>query len=232
MRLIDLFEEMDKKHTKLKELIENEYFRIKEQLNRVPTRMDLFSYMDDSIYQQAIKNSKENPFKRYLEYRKDLNELSLEEEQLYQGIGKDFIIELENTRMTKVYKMPVLMAFYNHGHIRMELTEDELLKSWKEFFSTGSNWKDFFSSDSSDITYKRYQVISDKEHINKIKDMPVKFLLKSSKSFFIKKDGSVIALKDDLKDVINNPVFIKEISDVIEYRVMDYYQRRYREKEI
>ena len=32
-----------------------------------------------------------------------------------QGIGKDFINLLENTNMSKVYKMPVLMAFYNHG---------------------------------------------------------------------------------------------------------------------
>ena len=41
--------------------------------------------------------------------------------------------------MSKVYKMPVLMAFYNHGNVRMEVTETELLESWKEFFSIGTN---------------------------------------------------------------------------------------------
>ena len=58
-------------------------------------------------------------------------------------MGKDFINLLENTNMSKVYKMPVLMAFYNHGNVRMEVSEVELLASWKKFFSTGTNWKDF-----------------------------------------------------------------------------------------
>jgi len=51
-----------------------------------------------------------------------------------QGIGKDFINLLENTNMSKVYKMPVLMAFYNHGNVRMKVSEAELLESWKEIF--------------------------------------------------------------------------------------------------
>ena len=40
--------------------------------------------------------------------------------------------------MSKVYKMPVLMAFYNHGDVQMQVTEEKLLKSWKEFFDTGT----------------------------------------------------------------------------------------------
>ena len=47
----------------------------------------------------------------------------------------------EKISMSKVYKMPVLMAFYNHGNILMEVSEEQLLSSWKEFFSTGTNWK-------------------------------------------------------------------------------------------
>ena len=74
-------------------------------------------------------------------------------------IGKEFVKLLENTNMTKVYKMPVLMAFYNHGNVRMKVTETELLVSWKEFFSTGTNWKDL----EKEITYEEYRKISDKE---------------------------------------------------------------------
>ena len=66
--------------------------------------------------------------------------------------------------MTKVYKMPVLMAFYNHGDVRMEVTETELLASWKEFFSTGTNWKDL----DTGITYEQYCKISDKDHISEL----------------------------------------------------------------
>ncbi len=51
-----------------------------------------------------------------------MDELTDEQKRLsVQGIGKEFIKLLENTNMTKVYKMPVLMAFYNHGDVRMEV---------------------------------------------------------------------------------------------------------------
>ena len=225
-KLIDLFSEMDKKHLKIKDQIRNEYYRVKEFLGRIPSRMDLFTYMDDDIYRVAITHSKDNPFKRYLDFRKELGELSEGENILYRGIGREFINLIENTNMSKVYKMPVLMAFYNHGNIRSQVSEEDLLDSWKEFFSTGTNWKDL----DMGITYEKYCSISDKEHIKKILQMPVHFLQESGKGFFVKKEGTALALKEDLTDVILQPAFGEQMKDVIEYRAMDYYRRRYEEK--
>ena len=226
MKLIDLFSEMDKKHLKVRDQIRNEYYRVKEFLGRIPSRMDLFTYMDDDIYRVAITHSKDNPFKRYLDFRKELGELSEGENILYSGIGREFINLIENTNMSKVYKMPVLMAFYNHGNVRSQVSEEELLDSWKEFFSTGTNWKDL----DTGITYEKYCSISDKEHIKKILQMPVHFLQESGKGFFVKKEGTALALKEDLTDVILQPAFGEQMKDVIEYRAMDYYRRRYEEK--
>lgn len=226
MKLIDLFSEMDKKHLKVRDQIRNEYYRVKEFLGRIPSRMDLFTYMDDDIYRVAITHSKDNPFKRYLDFRKELGELTEEENLLYSGIGREFINLIENTNMSKVYKMPVLMAFYNHGNVRSQVSEEELLDSWKEFFSTGTNWKDL----DTGITYEKYCNISDKEHIKKILQMPVHFLQESGKGFFVKKEGTALALKEDLTDVILQPAFGEQMKDVIEYRAMDYYRRRYEEK--
>ena len=226
MKLIDLFSEMDKKHLKVRDQIRNEYYRVKEFLGRIPSRMDLFTYMDDDIYRVAITHSKDNPFKRYLDFRKELGELSEGENILYSGIGREFINLIENTNMSKVYKMPVLMAFYNHGNVRSQVSEEELLDSWKEFFSTGTNWKDL----DRGITYEKYCSISDKEHIKKILQMPVHFLQESGKGFFVKKEGTALALKEDLTDVILQPAFGEQMKDVIEYRAMDYYRRRYEEK--
>ena len=226
MKLIDLFSEMDKKHLKVRDQIRNEYYRVKEFLGRIPSRMDLFTYMDDDIYRVAITHSKDNPFKRYLDFRKELGELSEGENILYSGIGREFINLIENTNMSKVYKMPVLMAFYNHGNIRSQVSEEDLLDSWKEFFSTGTNWKDL----DRGITYEKYCSIPDKEHIKKILQMPVHFLQESGKGFFVKKEGTALALKEDLTDVILQPAFGEQMKDVIEYRAMDYYRRRYEEK--
>lgn len=226
MKLIDLFSEMDKKHLKVRDQIRNEYYRVKEFLGRIPSRMDLFTYMDDDIYRAAITHSKDNPFKRYLDFRKELGELTEEENLLYSGIGREFINLIENTNMSKVYKMPVLMAFYNHGNVRSQVSEEELLDSWKEFFSTGTNWKDL----DTGITYEKYCSISDKEHIKKMLQMPVHFLQESGKGFFVKKEGTALALKEELTDVILQPAFGEQMKDVIEYRAMDYYRRRYEEK--
>lgn len=226
MKLIDLFVEMDKKHLKVKDRIRNEFFRIKDLLGRRPSRIELFTYMDDDIYQMAMSHSKDNPFKRYFEYLKEMEMLNVEETRLYQGIGREFINLIETTNMSKVYKMPVLMAFYNHGDIRMAVSEEELLESWKEFFGTGTNWKDL----EAGITYEKYCAISDKDHVKKILQMPVHFLQESGKGFFVKVDGLALALRNELRDVICQPGFAEQMKDVIEYRVMDYYQRRYREK--
>ena len=84
------------------------------------------------------------------------------------------------------------------------------------------------------ITYEKYRCISDKEHLKKIIQMPVKFLLKSGVGFFVQKEYSVLSLSDDLcaaidKISMNSDVFKCHMKDAIEYRIMDYYQRRYRD---
>ena len=58
--------------------------------------------------------------------------------------------------------------------------------------------------------------------------MPVHFLLESGKGFFIQNEKSILSLKEELKDIIDDEFFIEQMKDVIEYRTMDYYQRRYR----
>ncbi len=223
MRLIDLFEEMDKKKVKLRDRIKKEYYRVKELLDKRPTRMDLFTYMDDDIYRLAIEHSGENPFKRYMNFLRELGELTDEEENLYGTIGREFISLIENTNMSKVYKMPVLMAFYNFGNVLMGVNEEELLYAWKAFFNTGTNWRDF----DKNMSYDRYMQMTDREHIKKIIQMPVHFLLESGKGFFVKKDGYVLALRDEIREVVKDKSFGMHFKDVIEYRSMDYYRRRY-----
>lgn len=199
MRLIDLFKEMDKKSLSVKERINKEFYRVKELLEgKVPTRMEFFTYMEAEIYDYCMKHSKDNPFRKYLEFLNDLNELSECEKQLYNSIGREFISIIETTDMQKVYKTPILYSFYNNGNIRLTVTEEEVLESWKKFFNKDRKWKDF----SSDINYEEYKNMTDKQHINKAKTMPIKFLKASGKGFFVDKEGYAISLRDKLKDII------------------------------
>ena len=227
MCLIDLFQELEKKQLSARERIITEYYHVKERLDeKVPTRMEFFSYMDDGIYQYCIKHAKENPFRRYLDFLHGLGELSEEEEVLYGGIGREFLSLIETTDMQKVYKMPVLYSFYNHGKLRLEVTDGEVLESWKEFFDTGNNWKDF----SDGISLEEYRQMTDKQHLNKAKTMPIKFLKASGKDFFVGKEGYAIAIREDLREWVGNEALKSHMKDILEYRTMEYYRRRYAER--
>lgn len=81
------------------------------------------------------------------------------------------------------------------------------------------------------LTYQDFLAISDKEHVKKIMQMPVHYLLKSGNGFFVEKAGAALALCEDLRGVVGEPAFAEQMQDAIEYRAMDYYRRRYREKD-
>ncbi len=227
MRLVDLFKELDKKSLSVKERITLEYYRVKELLNqKTPTRMELFTYMEDEIYQYCMKHAKENPFRHYMDFLNELHELSDEEQTLYHSIGREFLSLIETTDMQKVYKMPILYSFYNHGNIRMSVTDDEVLESWKAFFNTGTNWKDL----ATDISYSDYQKMTDKQHLSKAKNMPIKFLKASGKGFFIEREGYALAIREKVAGIIEQDAFRRQMKDILEYRTMEYYRRRYAEK--
>ncbi len=224
IRLIDLFKELDKKPLSVKEKIKKEFYRVKELLDgRVPTRMELFTYIEDEIYEYCIKHARENPFRRYMEFVNEMQELSVEEEEVYSGIGREFLSLLETTDMQKVYKMPILYSFYNGGNVRLAVTDSEVLEVWKRFFDSGTNWKDF----AEDISYEEYKAMTDKQHLSKAKSMPIKFLKASGKGFFIEKEGYALAIREDLDKIIDNEAFRHHMKDILEYRTMEYYRRRY-----
>lgn len=227
MRLIDLFKEVDKKLLSVKEQIKQEFYRVKELLDgKVPTRLELFTYMDDDIYQYCIKHAKENPFRRYMEFLNEMQELSVDEEVLYSGIGREFLSLIETTDMQKVYKMPILYSFYNDGDIRLAVKDEDVLVAWKRFFDNGMNWRDF----AEDISYANYKAMTDKQHLGKAKSMPIKFLKVSGKGYFVEKEGYAIAIRDDLEEIIENEAFKNHMKDILEYRTMEYYRRRYEGK--
>ena len=113
--------------------------------------------------------------------------------------------------------MPILYAFYNQGNIKLAIIDEDVLSTWKEFFSKNKNWKDF----ASDMTYDKYLKIIDKQHLVKAKTMPIKYIKASGKGFFIEKEGFALALNEKLKEVIKNKVFVDNMSDVLEYRTVE-----------
>ena len=228
MELIDLFERMEKRNLSIHQIIHNEFNRIKELLDKVPSRMELFTYIDEEIYNLCLSNPKENPFRDYLGYLEKDGLLSKEEESIHNSFAGDFLIELERTSMTRSYKMPVLYSFIDKNSIKQQVSEESLLQNWKEFYSGNKNWKDL----PKVMSFQDYLKITDKAHLENIKKNPVNFLKQSAPEFFVSSDSSIIALSDKLTPFLQKEAFVNQVKDIIDYRTIHYYSKKYRDKNI
>ncbi len=218
--IIDIFKKQAEAQKKIIDLVTEEFYRIKEDLNHRPSRLEMFTYLDDDIYNSIKKNSKLNIFNDYISFLKSLNELNEEETMLINTKAFGFINVIEKTQMTKSYKMPLLLAFYNGGSLKMKLNEDDIYDSFKTFYSKASNSVDLLRDKSG----KNFKEWSKKDYL-KIAKNPQGAFLSSAKDCFYK-DENNYCLTNDLEDFKDNEVFLKHFKDVIDFRTRKFYKER------
>ena len=225
-QLVDLFKEQAKQELNVKDKIIIEFESVKQTLNHRPTRVDLFLKMDETVLEGMKRNSKINLFKDYLKFLNESDEITIEEESYLNTVAHEFLKTLENTSMTKSYKMPIFKAFYNEGDIKMEIMEDDVYKSMKEFYEYASNGVDMLQHKSS----KDYKNWGRDKYLSLARKNPIKFLNKSSGEFFIKRDGCELALADELEKYIHLETFKQHFRDIIEYKTLNYYKTRFEKR--
>lgn len=221
-RLIDIFDRIKKATQKIEDKIVEEFFRIKEYLGHTPSRTDMFTYMDEDLYINIKKKSKLNIFRDYISFLVKINEY---EDTLKDTLGHEFIKFIETTSMSKTYKLPVLLAFYNNGNMKLKINDEDLYKSFKEFYSKGSNGVDMLKDKST----SKFKTWDKKEYVKLARKNPVHFLCKSSSEFFYL-DGDYVCLNNDLDEFFNNEEFINSVKDAIDFRTKEYYKNRFEHK--
>ena len=221
-RLIDIFDRIKKATQKIEDKIVEEFFRIKEYLGHTPSRTDMFTYMDEDLYINIKKKSKLNIFRDYISFLVKINEY---EDTLKDTLGHEFIKFIETTSMSKTYKLPVLLAFYNNGNMNLKINDEYLYKSFKEFYSKGSNGVDMLKDKST----SKFKTWDKKEYVKLARKNPVHFLCKSSSEFFYL-DGDYICLNKELEKFFNNEEFINSVKDAIDFRTKEYYKNRFEHK--
>lgn len=221
-RIIDIFKKQAEREMRVKDKVKEQFEIVSQMLGYRPSRVELFTYMDDEVYQN-IRSKAMNPFSNYLEYIKENDKLTHDEEILYNSRGREFINMIETTSMSKTYKMPVLLAFYNYGDIKMEISEDDIYKSFYNFYRKGSNKVDMLKDKGT----REFETWDKKKYVSLANNNPIKFLLKTHGEFFKEKEQCLIALQDDLKDIISNEAFKKHMKDSIDFRVESYYKNRF-----
>ena len=221
-KIIDIFKKQAEREMKVKDKVKEQFEVVSQMLGYRPSRVELFTYIDDEVYQN-IRSKAMNPFSNYLEYIKENDKLTHDEEILYNSRGREFINMIETTSMSKTYKMPVLLAFYNYGDVKMEISEDDIYKSFYNFYRKGSNKVDMLKDKGT----REFENWDKKKYVSLANNNPIKFLLKTHGEFFKEKEQCLIALQDDLKDIISNEAFKKHMKDAIDFRVESYYKNRF-----
>lgn len=225
LELIDLFRHLRLRGEKKGDRIRREIAAVRDRLGHLPSRTELFLYMDEEIYDLCLRNPKENPFR---DYGKFLREASLADDPFEdRPQSAAFIHLLETTSMSRIYKLPVLLAFLERDQLLREVSEHRLLAIWKRFFASGENWRDLPGVKS----YEEFQKITDRKHLQNILRNPVHFLIRSGDGFFEKGEMGPIALSKTKLPDLSDPELVFQAADVIEYRKLDYLKRRLREKE-
>lgn len=224
-RLIDLFKRMSDEQKEIFERVRDEYFRIKENIGDRPLRLSFYTYLDEGLY-SAIRTKKDlNIFRDYISFLDKIGELSEDEKALKGTKAHEFHKVLENTRMTKMYKLPLLLAFYNNGKMKLTIDENDIYESFKEFYSHGSNAVDLLK-DSSTRNYKNW---GKKEYVTLARKNPIHFLMQSSPDFFHEEDNR-FCITSALEDYVSNPAFIRHYKDIIDYRTRKFYKERHEKK--
>ena len=221
-KLVDFYKEIYKRETNFKDRLKEEFESIKEDICHTPSREEFIKNIENDFYLEIRKKDrKSNPLKDYLTYLKEINEISHEEEKLLSTVAYDFINYIETTEMSKTYKMPILLAFYNKEDFKLRINEDDIYKSMKEFYENPSNGQDLLASKST----KDYKNWDKSKYIKKAKEMPLKALMNTGGEFF-KMKGDEFVLTDRLKDFINNESFKANVLDAINMRVIEFYKNR------
>lgn len=215
----DIFKKMLQQQKNIFDLVVDDFNRIKEDLKTRPSRLQMYTYMDDDLYNVIKSRGELNIFNDYLGFLNKINESSDEEKLFLNTVAYEFLNTIEKTSMVKTYKMPLLLGFYNAGNIKLKIDEESIFQSFREFYSKPSNTVDLLRHDST----KNFKGFNKKDYL-RVAENPIKAFLNSAKDFFYR-DKLYFCLNDDLGGFIENPEFIDNLKILLIIELEDFIRK-------
>lgn len=216
-KLIEYFEKFKRKSIRQEELVKLEYKNLMETLERVPSLMDTYTFGEMPVH-MYIKT-----FKGWYNFQKEMGVLS-EEQKSYSQKGIDFLYFLETTSMTKSYKMPLFLALFENLEKSQSL--ERIGEYFKKFYQSKEHWRDLNNKKHED--WESWS----KEKFQKLaEDNPIKYLTEKGKNVeFFTYENKIFTLNDELyNEIVKNEKILEEIRERIEYRIVNYFSRKYME---
>ena len=184
-----------------------------------PSRREIKEQYEGYTEEQLTKLVK-NILNNYKGHFINLDSENLKYEDLLPQEAIDFINTIKNTSMSRSYKIPLLLAFYNNGDIKLKIDEDDIYNSFKKFYSNKENAKDLQGQKST----RGYENWGKKEYIKLAKDNPIKYLADKTSQYFYKEDDK-FCLSENLQPYIHQNEFIEEFKYAIQSLENRYFKR-------
>lgn len=210
MRLLDLFEEV-RKHDPLPERMKTDYWRLKANLGRRPLRLDIRAGSDiDS--REYLRPRHLRSDKGYLRFLADLGELTAEEEAWLGTDVEEFLIDLETTSMSKLYKIPTIGAFVFEGRLQSSVSSADIGKALMRYYEDSR-----FHVDMQDKSSRNFQTWAGDKWTRLAEVNPINFLDKSSPFFQYDRINRRLHLAPAIVER-QSPALIEHVQDILRYR--------------
>ena len=214
-RLIDLFIEM-RKQEPLRERMRDEYLRLKEQLERRPTRTDMYNGVDIPIERYMNPDG-------WFGFLASIEELTQEEMAWVGTPAAQFLRELEKTSMSKSYKMPTIGAFLTQNGIAPEVDPERMVQSWREYYQEPVRGKDM-ERDASSRNWRRWD---DARLYRLVEKNPIYFLSQGNRLFEYDQINQRFRLSAALLPYLSTTLAV-HVSDILNWRTENYFAKRYK----
>ena len=198
-QIVDLFKRQAEQEMSIKDKVNEQFEKVRQLVSyefqrSVPTRVDLFTYMDADVQEALKRNLKYAPVPNYLNFLAERDLLTKDEKKLLNGKGAEFINMVETTRMQKSYKMPLLLSFCRDGKFKTVVDEDDIYYSFQEYYERGGYKVDMIKDQSS----AGFMTWGKKEWVKLAVMNPVYYMLDKHPNCFRKVDDGVIGLVEGM----------------------------------
>ncbi|HEX3044945.1 MAG TPA: DEAD/DEAH box helicase family protein [Bacillota bacterium] len=213
-QVLDLFAELARRDP-LAHRMREAYFQLKQELQRRPRRTELYE-STDIPFREFMREG-------WLGYLQSLGELTEEEAGWREAPVWEFIREVERTALTKAYKLPTIGALLSSGTLLPQVSLEAVARNFRRFYHDNPlHQKDL--NDQSNRDWRSW----DLARFGKLaKANPIHFLAKG-KCFWYDEVNQRFGLDPVLTPYLG-PTLADHISDILEYRRLDFFKRRYRD---
>jgi superfamily II DNA or RNA helicase/HKD family nuclease len=220
IQAINLLEEMRKKRQPRREKLLWNYKQLKRELGHRPTYLELHLYGSSEVVEYKSE------FKSYIGFLYWADELSEREKEVFLAY-ESWLVELEETRMNKSYKMVVLKAMLDRGPSRWHLpiTPQEAAPFFHRYLTEKEYRKRI---DFSDKETKRLWVYDEEKVSKLIAKMPMTKWSGSSNGL-LSFDNNVFSLTFSIAPE-DEEILYQWTKEICEYRLHVYFERKENKK--